>query len=168
MVCVLNNGKGWKKTGDGPVVEIDDRFSDRKEHPLSGFLSFGNLAEPEVRLTKLGVEMIEGKETLSIRAQSEEFVAVDLYFNKQTALLVKSKKLVGAEQLGMLGEVLPEGVGGKILVSEAFLDSYKEVQGRMVPMRIRTFLDQKPVLDIAILEVRFSDNLKESEFAKPQ
>jgi hypothetical protein len=50
---------------------------------------------------------------------------------------------------------------------ESFLDDYRNIQGRMVPMQIRAFQDGQPILDITMIEVKFLEKVASSEFEKP-
>jgi hypothetical protein len=107
------------------------------------------------RLTKLDAEKVDGREALVVRAESEELGQMDLYFSKQTGLLLKLKRR------------LPGTDPDKPVVMETFFEDYKEVEGGMVPMRIKGLQGGKPFLDLTLIEVKFADKFDEGTFAKP-
>jgi hypothetical protein len=155
MVFVVNHGKGWTKRGDAPAEPIDNNFTEKTEHPFAGFCNLSLLTDAGIRLTKLGVEKINGMEAMGIRAQSEKLGEVDFYFGSQSGLLLRSKKM------------LPGADPAKPSVMEASLDDYKDVQGTKVPMRIKGAQDGKAILDVTLIDARFADKFEESTFAKP-
>jgi hypothetical protein len=154
-VYVINHGKGWIKKGDAPAEPLDNDFTDRTEHPFAGLCNLAALTAADVRLTKLGADNVNGKNAIGIRAQSAKLGEVDFYFDSQTGLLIKSRKLLtGAD---------PD----KPRVMESFLDGYKGVQGVQLPMRIKGMQDSKTILDVTLIDARFADKLEEGTFAKP-
>jgi hypothetical protein len=155
MVFVINNGKGWKKTGDEPAEAIDNDFTKRTEHPFAGFCNLAPLTEAEVRLTKLSNTKIDGREVAGVRAESEKLGKVDFYFSLETGLLLKSSKS------------LPNTGPDKLTVMESYLDSYKAVQGGKVPMRIKGMQDGRDFLDVSLIDVKFADKFEDRFFAKP-
>jgi hypothetical protein len=155
MIFVINKGKGWTKKGDAPAEPIDNKFTERTEHPFGDFCNLARLTEPGVRLTKLSPEKVNGNDVLGIHAQSNWLGEVDFYFASQTGLLLKSRKwLPGADQ-------------HKPNLMESFLDDYKDVQGIQVPMRIKGSQDGKTILEVTLFEARFADKFEEATFAKP-
>lgn len=155
MVFVVNHGKGWTKKGDAPVEQSENNFTEKTEHPFAGFCSMAPLADAEVRLTLLGTEKVNGKNAIGIRAQSEKLDEVDFYFGSQSGLLLRSRKLLQGDE------------AAKPSVMEVSLDDYMDVQGTMVPMRIKGSREGKSILDVTLIDARFADKFDESSFTKP-
>jgi len=155
VIYVLNHGKGWSKKGNAPAEPIDSRFTESTQHPFGGYSDLSLLTRSDVPLTKLGVEAINGKEAIGIRARSDKIGERDYFFASQSGLLLKSKVTVSG----------PEGT--KPHVMESMFSDHKEVQGVPVPMRRKGTLDGEANLDLTLIEVRFADKFDESTFAKP-
>jgi hypothetical protein len=154
-VFVVNHGKGWTKIGDTSAEPSDNNFTEKAEHPFAGFCNLTPLTDPKIRLTKLGMEKVNGTDAMGIRVQSEIIGDVEFYFGAQTGLLLKSRK------------TLPGGNPAMPNVFDSYLDDYKDVQGAKVPMRIKGVQNGKTVLDVTIIEARFADKFDEGTFAKP-
>jgi hypothetical protein len=155
MVFVINNGKGWTKDGNAAAVPTTNNFTEQIAHPFAVFCNLAPLMEGEPRLTKLGEGLINGREALGVRLQSDKFGQVEFYFEKQTGLLLKTIK------------TLPAANRNKPAVLEAILDDYKDVQGSMVPMRITGIQDGNVIVNVTILDMSFADKFDENTFTKP-
>jgi hypothetical protein len=155
MVFVINHGKGWTKKGDAPAEPIDSDFTQKTEHPFAAFGNLAPLMGKEIRLTKLGEEKVDRREAMGVRVQSDKLGEVDLYFESQTGLLLKSKKS------------LPASDRNKPAIIESFLDDYKDVQGSKVPMRIKGVQHGTVILDVTLVDAKFADKLEDNTFAKP-
>jgi hypothetical protein len=154
-VYVINDGKGWIKKGDAPAEPIDNKFTERTDHPFAALWNLAPLTDEEVRLTKLGAAKVNGKDAIGVRAQSNKLSDADFYFSPQTGLLLKSRRS------------LPGADPAKPKVMETFLDDYKDVQGTPVPMQIKGVQDGKEILHVTLLEAKFAEKFEESTFAKP-
>jgi hypothetical protein len=156
LVFVDNDDQGWEKIGDGPVKPTShESVTQKTEHAFAGFFKIPLLLDKEIEMTRLGEVTIDGRQAIGIRARSTRLGQVDFYFNARTGLLIKSSKTLARPDQD------------KPVMIDAFLDDYKEVQGGMVPMRIKGEQDGKPFLDVTILEVKFVDQFDDSTFAKP-
>jgi hypothetical protein len=79
---------------------------------------------------------------------------VNLYFDKVTGLLVKTER----RALGLNQEEI---------ALETFFTDYKEVDGVKYPMTLVLHHDGKPYMKQAVTEVRFEDQIDDSDFARP-
>jgi len=155
QVFVINHGKGWAKRGNAEAQPLDNNAS--TEAPAHLFLNFFNLPpllEEQVSLTKLGAELLNGRDVLIVRAQSASLPELDCYFDQQSGLLVKTKKLLKAANLE------------PPTFAEALLEDYRIIQGGMVPFRIKGN-DGRANLDVGLIEARFAESFDEKTFAKP-
>jgi hypothetical protein len=155
MTFVVNHGKGWKKRGDLPAEAIDNASSEWKEHPLAAVFSPLLSFQGDLKLSKIGEEREDGREAVVVRAQAEELGTVDLFFSKQTAYLHKSKKLA------------PDSDPSKPTFIVTSLTDYEEIEGAMIPKRIKGIKDGKVIVDVTLIEARFPDKFDENTFAKP-
>jgi hypothetical protein len=156
FVSVVNHGKVWTKFADGSALPSEsNKSTDRTQHQFGDFCNLELLTEREAVLTKLGSELIDGKQAIGVRVESDELGTVDFHFESKTGLLLKSKKTA------------PDPISGRPAVMESFLSDYKEVQGVRVPMSINGSRDGKAIMNVIILEVKFAEKFEDSTFAKP-
>ena len=126
------------------------------EHPLARFFNLIREAlDDGAKLTKLADETVANRSMAVLRIQSEKLGQVDAFFDKETGLLTKTRKSApGANQ-------------DKAVVVDAILDEYKEIQGGMVPTRIKAYHDGELAVDMTLIDVQFFDKLDVNTFAKP-
>lgn len=154
-VFVINHGNGWTKQGDRPAEPKENNFTEQTQHPFAGYSNLSPCLDEDVRLTKVGGEKVNGRETITIRTESEKLGTVDFNFDSATGLLRKLRKTVRQER------------SDELSVIESFFDQHKEVNGTQIPMRIKTERDGKTILDVTVVEAKFTDRFEESAFAKP-
>jgi hypothetical protein len=88
LVFVINYGKGRTKKDDGPAVAIDNDVTSKAEHLFARHCNLLPLAEPgaDVQLTRAGTELVDGIETLVVRARSEQIGEIEFSFAAQSGL----------------------------------------------------------------------------------
>jgi hypothetical protein len=155
QIFVNSDGKVWIKKGDGATEVRDNDFANRTEHLFANFVSFIRINESEAQFVKLDEAAIHNHVAVGVRAKFEQTPPIDLFFDKQTGLLVHSK------------QIAPKSGRDEPVQLEAYLDDYREVQGGMVPMRMWNLQDGKKLTDVTIIELKFRDQFEESTFAKP-
>jgi hypothetical protein len=155
VIFVINHGKGWMKKGDAPAEPIDNNITEKPEHPFANFCNMAPLAERGKHLTKLSEETIDGGKGIGIRIRLDGIAEADFHFGKQDGLMLRAK------------QVLPGNGLEEPTVKESFFDDYKDVQGGKVPMRIRGLMNGTLLMGVTLLEVKFADAFRESEFVKP-
>lgn len=155
MVFVVNHRKMWIKRDDQEAKLLESAVPVQTEHPFAAFASFAAYLNDDVRLTVVGDATIEQQSTVHISAESDKLGHQDLWFDRNTGLLAKRQRPV------------PRGNSEKVGIMDAFFNDYKEVEGGMVPMRIRMFVDGEVATDVTLIDVTFSVEFDESTFAKP-
>ena len=155
ITVVVRDGKGWEKKGDAEVREAANDAADKKEHPFAVFANLRPMLEPDVKLIRAGEMDVNGTPCQIVRVDSPRLDPLALFFDKNTALLLKTRKTIERP-----GSPLPS-------VVDTYLSDYKDVNGALVPMRIKGFQGDKAILDVNLLEVRFPDKIDDAEFAKP-
>src|SRR5262249_14388074 len=118
VVIVRGGDKGGAKVGTETKEMSKDELAEGKEE---GFAGGGGtlvpLKDKQFTLGTIGATKIHNKTAAGVKVSSKGHRDVDLYFDKETYLLVKSEtqvKLEGSDQ-----EV----------TEESFFSEYKEVQG---------------------------------------
>jgi hypothetical protein len=155
MTFVINDGKGWTKTGKEEAEPMENTFTEKPEHPYAAFCNLVVWAEGNPHLTKLDEKTFAGQEAIGLRIESKEMGEMDTYFSKKTGLMLYSRRLQ------------PDTDPNKKVFVDCFRDDYQNVQGIMVPMHLKGTKEGKVILDMTLIEVKFADKFKEGTFAKP-
>jgi hypothetical protein len=148
---------GWTKLGDA-VMELDqDAMAEAIEKQHAGWVaSLSPLVEGKgYTLATTGEQMVGETKVIGIKVTTHGRRDVDLYFNKETGLLVKYEV-----------RVKDEGSGQEVL-EETVQSDYKEIQGTKQAMKLTTKRDGKAYLDIELSDVQLSEKLDDGVFVKP-
>jgi hypothetical protein len=156
LIQILNGDKGWIKTDDDETEELDkDDLTEAKEEAYAEWLTtLVPLKDKQFRLALLGEINIDKRPALGIRVSSKGHRDVDLFFNKETGLLVKSEARIKDDD-------------GQEVTEETILIDYKDVQGTKQAMRFTVRRDGKLYLECEVTEYRLAERLEDSVFAKP-
>jgi hypothetical protein len=155
IVHVLNGDKAWDKVGDDTEENDAEQLAEAKEEAYAGWVAtLVPLQEKAFTLAGVGEIQIAKRPALGIRVSRKDHRDVNLYFDKETGLLVKTETRVKDE-------------GDQEVTEETFLSDYKDVQGTRQAMKIVIHYDGKPYLEGELSDYRLAQRLDESVFAKP-
>jgi hypothetical protein len=156
VVNVLNGDKGWARVGD-QTMELDkDQLAEAKEQGHAGWVaSLVPLKDKGFTLATIGETKVNDKPAVGVKVSFKGRRDVDLYFDKQTGLLVKSETRVRDEESGQ--EVNEETIYG----------DYKDVQGTKQAMKFTIKRDGKPFMEAEASGYELSEKLPDSTFDKP-
>lgn len=143
--------------GMGQEIKDDDKIKDMKVNMYAE--QVGNLWEldnKEYKLGSLGDMKIKGKDAVGVRVSKEGKRDVNLWFDKQSNLLIKHEYR-GKDAFGQEGEVN----------NEKYFADYKAVMGIQTPGRMEVHKEGKKIVDLEITETRYHEKLDDSIFAKP-
>jgi hypothetical protein len=112
------------------------------------------LNDPANVLTSLGTFALQGKTVVGIRVQGKGQRDLKLYFDSQSALLVKTEHRL-------------DGPGGKDVVQEAYYSNYREAGGYRRPGRVAAYRDGKKVMEAELVEAVPLDNLPPEMLQQP-
>src|SRR5439155_22836546 len=121
---VLSGDKGWTRMGDQTNEMDKDAIAEAKEQGYAGWLStLAPLKDKQFKLATIGEVKVENRPALGVKVSSKGHRDVDLYFDKETGLLVKSEHRV------------KDDTSGQEVTEESFPGEYKEVQGTKQAMK---------------------------------
>jgi hypothetical protein len=153
---VLNRDKGWKKEDNATKEMSKDELKEAQEGAHETWVTtLLPLTDKAYTFSALGETKVDDRPTSGVRVSTKGHRDVNLYFDKDTHLLVKSEMRVRDEATGM--EVN----------QESFYGDYKEVAGIKEAMKFVIKRDGKPFLDALVEEIRREEKVDESLFAKP-
>ena len=153
---VLNRDKGWKKEQDAAKEMSADELKEAQNGANENWVaSLVPLKDKAYTLAALGEIKVDDRPALGVRVSSKGRRDVNLYFDQESHLLVKSEMRVKDETTEM--EVN----------QETFYGDYKEVAGIKEAMKFVIKRDGKPFLNAEVEEIRREQKVEDSLFAKP-
>jgi hypothetical protein len=157
VVHVFNGEKGWMKLNN-QVMEVDkEHLAEMKEEMYEEQVQtlVPLLKDKAFTLTALGEDKVNGKPALGVKVASKGHKDVDLYFDKQSGLVVKSVRQSYDPNTK------------KEVSRETILSDYKDQNGLKFPSKMVMQMDGKKFLDMDVTEYKLIDKLDDSEFGKP-
>lgn len=156
MVRVLNGDKLWSKMGDEATEAGKDEVTEAKEGAYAGSVTgLVPLKGKGFELTSLGEYELGGKKVVGIQVKHPGHRDLDLYFDRDKGLLVKSEYTVKDE------------MSGKEVRQETLYSDYKEVNGVQQAMKLVINRDDKAYVTVEIDEIDLKEKLDDALFAKP-
>jgi hypothetical protein len=113
------------------------------------------LKKGKFELSPLGEIKVDDRPALGVRVSSKGHRDVNLYFDKEKGLLVKTETRTMDVQ------------SKEERTEEKILRDYKEFEGNLVPTRILVNHDGKKALELEIEEVKIVEKFEDGTFAKP-
>ncbi len=156
-VDVIDGDKGWTKKDNEAAEELDDAtLKDLKEWLYVNWVTtLVPLRGEGFQLTPLGDSRAGGRAVVGLRVAHKGHKDVELFFDKETGLLAKSRAQVKDVE------------SGKEVTESTLYEQYKEFQGTKQPTKITTLWDGKPREELELTEVRLAEKLPDKVFAKP-
>lgn len=156
IVNVIAGDKGWAKVAKDTTELNEEQLAEAKEQAFSGWITtLAPLKDKQFKLATLGEIKVDKRAAVGVKVSSKGHRDVELYFDKETGLLVKSEHRVKDE------------MSGQEVSEESFPSDYKEVQGTK---QAHTFLVKragKLYMEGEASEIKLYDKLDASTFEKP-
>jgi hypothetical protein len=158
IVIVFDGEKGWAKVAKD-VKEMDkEQVAEAKEQAYAGWVT--TLAplkdDKKFKLATIGEVKIDKKPALGVKVTSKGHRDVDLYFDKETGMLVKAETVV------------KDDMSGQEVGEESFPSEYKDVQGTKQAMKFTVKRNGKLFMEGEATGVELFEKLDASTFAKPE
>jgi hypothetical protein len=156
VVHVLNGNKGWTRVGDETKALDKDELAEAKEQAHAGWVAtLVPLKDKTFTLATVGEIKVDGRAAAGVKVSHKGRRDVDLYFDKETGLLVKSET-----------RVKDEGSGQEVTEETVYSD-YKEVQGTRQAMKFTAKRDGKAYIDGEAISYELAEKPAASAFDKP-
>ncbi len=156
IVIVLDGDKGWSKIAKDTTAMDKDQLAEAKEQAYAAWVAtLAPLKDKKFTLATTGEIKIDKKAALGVKVSSKGHRDVDLYFDKETGLLVKTETQVKDEATN------------QEVTEETFASDYKELQGTKHAMKFTVKRAGKLFMEGEATEVKLSEKLDADTFAKP-
>jgi hypothetical protein len=156
-IQVVDGNKGWFKLMGNTDVLNKDMLAEVKEQLNSVNIShLACLNDKEHKLSSLGEVKVGNRPAIGVRVERKGYRDVNLFFDKDKSLLLKMETR---------GKDFMQG--GQEFTSTSLYEDYKKVEGMMIPHKVTIERDGKPYVDAEVTEVKLSEKLDDSVFAKP-
>ncbi len=156
VLNIVAGDKGWTKLGDETKEMSKDELTEGNEQAYGGWVTtLAPLKGKEFTLATVGEIKVNDKPALGVKVSSKGHRDVDLFFDKESGMLVKTETRVKDE------------ASGQEVSEESFPTEYKEVQGTKQAMKFTVKRDGKLFMEGEASEIQLSDKLDASLFTKP-
>ena len=157
IVNVLAGDKGWNKIAKDTNEFDKDQLAEAKEEAYAGWVvTLAPLKDKQFKLSLIGEQEIEKRKALGVKVSSKGHRDVDLYFDKETGMLVKAQTTV------------KDDATGQEVTEETFPGEYKDVQGVKQPTKFLVKRDGKLFIEGEATDVKLAEKLDAGTFAKPE
>lgn len=156
FLSVFNRGQGWLKINDSTIDMSADQLAETKESAYAGWVaSLLPLKDKAFSLAPFGEIEIASRKAVGVNVTREGHRPINLFFDKETFRLARTETRVKDETTGQ--EVTDEATFGE----------YKLIEGIPQAMKLTIKRNDKPHAEIEVTEVKLSEKLDDSVFAKP-
>jgi len=157
FTLVSNGDKGWMSNmGQTNEMNKEQLAEQKNSHHASNVATLLPLKDKEYSLTTLGESKLGDKAAVGVRVSRKGYRDVELFFDKNSNLLLKSKWQAKAEELG-----------GQEVTQEAFYQNHKDVDGAKIPMKIAIMRDGKKYVEADVSDYKVEAKLDDALFGKP-
>jgi hypothetical protein len=136
FLMIVNGEHAWKVDSDKTVVEqprttVEELTEDRR---LLWLTTLTPLEDSRFQLGTTPEIKVDDRPTVGIRIQEKDHPEVFLYFDKDTALLVKARRQARE--------------GGIVVDKEHFFSGYKDFDGVQLPTRERAYMNKNKIFEV--------------------
>jgi outer membrane lipoprotein-sorting protein len=156
---VLNGDKMWTKIGDDvQAVDDKDQIKEAQEEMYGDYVTslVPLVKEKGFTLASLGEVKVDGKPAVGVRVSHKGHRDINLFFDKDSGLLVKTEHTVKDFM-----------AGGNEQTQETIYSDYKEFGGVKHPAKMVINRDGKKFVEGEITEFEPKEKLDDSVFGKP-
>jgi hypothetical protein len=156
IIYALNKEQGWVQV-DGKTQPIPDtmRSELREATHFARLSGLSGVKDPGQQATALPPTQIGGRTALGVKISARGFRDVSLYFDKETAILVKAEHQV------------MDNAANQLVLEERFYSGWKDTNGLKLPSHVEVLRDGKRYMAADAVEMQVLEKLEDGLFAKP-
>jgi hypothetical protein len=157
IATVFNGKEGWVKANGMEIPVNEEMLNEFKEQAHAMQLGQGlMLKDKSLKISLIGEAKVNDKPTVGIKVEKEGKKPIDFYFDKTTGLVAKTQRRVRDMQ------------SGQEATEERIILEYQDVDGRKIAKKVEVKRDGKPYVEVEVKDVKFLDQIDDSEFAEPK
>jgi hypothetical protein len=159
IINVSNGDKVWTKFNDQTTaVDDKDQIKEAKEERYADRVQslLPLVKEKGFKLEALGEVKVDGKPAVGVRVSHEGQRDINLFFDKESGLLVKSERTVKDFM-----------AGGNEQQQESLFSDYKEIGGVKHALKLVVNRDGKKYVDAEMSDFEIKDKIDAALFDKP-
>jgi hypothetical protein len=159
VVTAFNKDKGWYQA-NGQTMDMDTKMLDAMKEALyvmrvARVTALRDNKDKAVEVSLVGEDKVDGRAVVGIRVASQGHNDINLFFDKETGLLTKFVHRTA------------DPLSGQQITEERIIQEYQDVDGLKVAKKALVNRDGKKFMEVEVLEVKLTDKVDDSEFAKP-
>ena len=157
MTMVVDGDKGWMQMmGETREMNKDELAQQKEERYAFAVSSLTPLKGGDYKLSPLGETKVVDKPAIGVKVSHKDHQDVNLYFDKDSGLLVKMERKTKAQE-----------EGNKEVTQEDIYSDYQDVGGAKMPMKLTILRDGKKYVEGEESDVKAVDKHDDKTFAKP-
>jgi hypothetical protein len=156
LVQVLNGDQAYR-TVDGQTQKVEPAALAEMRETLQlnqAVRLVPLLNDPAFTLELLPEARVQDRPALALRVSARGRKELRLYFDRETALLVKTEHKIGDK-------------AGKELRQEELYSDFRDLGGYRRPVKVTAYREGTKVLDAEVTEVKYYAQIDDAEFGKP-
>jgi len=156
IIQVLNKDKAWN-SAMGQTMELEgENLEQIKEQAYGDYVEslVPLLTDKQFTLAAAGEDKVDGKSAVGVKVSAKGHKDVQLFFDKETGLLVKTKKR-------------GKDMGNNDIDVESYMSNFKDVSGVKVPTKILIKHDGQKFIEGEVSDVKLLEKVEDSTFEKP-
>ena len=153
----FDGAKAWLNVNGKDVDMMLDKIADlmHEQIYLSEVTRLTTLKDKKFELFSLGEAKVQDKPAIGIRVANKDHKDINLFFNKETGLLVKFEhRTVDFNTQQEVNE-------------ERIITEFQDKDGTKEPKKAIINRDGKKYIDVEVLEVKYQDEIDDTQFSKP-
>jgi hypothetical protein len=156
----FDGDKLWVKMGTDDATEVKDKdeIKEAKENAYASNITrlLPLKEDKSLKIEVVGESKVDGKPAIGLRVSSKGHRDVNLYFDKDKGLLVKSETMVKDAM-----------TGDKEQMQETIYSNYKEMGGVQRPTKVVINREGKKYVDGELTEFTAKEKIDDKVFGKP-
>lgn len=153
MAFGFDGSNVWAQQGGGPAQAITGPQADQVKQTAEFDSVFLTYKEQGHTVELVGPETVDGKQTHHLKVTRKDGMIQHYYLDAETGL--ESKMVVDADQGGMKMKV------------ETSLSDYRNIEGRMIPFKLKQTTNGTPSAEITFEKIEFNVPLEDALFKMP-
>jgi hypothetical protein len=156
VIDVFDGKRAWRRERD-ETAELD---TPRRTQVMHGLYSqrvealLPLITDPAFELSPIPATKVDGRDALGVRVSSNGQEDIDLFFDKESGLLVKSERMAMDPDRDDVRR-------------EDFFRNYRESTGGKLWTGVAIFEEGKKLLEMDVVNFKCVDRIPDAEFAKP-